>query len=208
MMACIVLGLPAPLLPIHLLWINLVTDGLPALCLATDSIEEDVMRRRPRPRSESILGRSFLQRLIVANIATAGVCFGIFSWAHAHGGLEAARSMTFTALVFCELFKSFSFRSDAKPVWRLGLRSNIALPVVVAGSFVLQLSLHHLEFLSRLMKTVTPEWPARWLLLTLGLAPLAALEAMKLFGAGKDALSDGQPARERSEPTSSNLPPA
>ena len=54
MTLCVIIGLPTPLPPIHLLWINLVTDGLPAICLATDPIDPDVMRRHPRRRSESI----------------------------------------------------------------------------------------------------------------------------------------------------------
>src|SRR6185295_19177264 len=60
MTVCVVIGLPMPLLPIHLLWINLVTDGLPALCLATDPIDPDVMKRGPRSRTERITDRSFL----------------------------------------------------------------------------------------------------------------------------------------------------
>jgi len=78
MTACVVLGLPAPLLPIHLLWINLVTDGLPALCLATDPIDPDVMKHRPRPRAERIIDRGFLFRVTLAGVVGAGVSFGVF----------------------------------------------------------------------------------------------------------------------------------
>src|SRR6185503_12021593 len=73
MTACVVIGLPVPLLPIHLLWINLVTDGLPALCLATDPIDPDVMKRRPRRRSERITDRSFLGTMFLTGFLTAGV---------------------------------------------------------------------------------------------------------------------------------------
>jgi Ca2+-transporting ATPase len=183
MMLAIVIGLPAPLLPIHLLWINLVTDGLPALCLATDPIDPDVMRRRPRARAERITNRSFLVRVLLAGGVTAMVCFGVFLWALRNGDTEFARSMTFTALVFCELLKSFAFRSETKPLWRISLLSNLQLPLVVAASFGLQLLLNHVDFLSRLLKTVTPAWNERWLLLGLGLVPLVVLEAVKLFRA-------------------------
>jgi Ca2+-transporting ATPase len=181
MMLCIVIGLPVPLLPIHLLWINLVTDGLPALCLATDSIDPDVMRRRPRARAERITNRSFIMRVLLAGGVTAAVCFGVFLWARSNGDLEFARSTTFNALVFCELFKSFAFRSEMKPLWRLSVLSNIQLPLVVAASFGLQLLLNHVDFLSRTLKTVTPSWNERWLLLGLGFLPLIVLEAVKLF---------------------------
>lgn len=182
MMGCIVGGLPAPLLPIHLLWINLVTDGLPALCLATDAVDPDVMKLRPRTRGEALTDRSFLVRLIIAGGITAGVSFGVFLWALQHGTVETARSLAFTSLVFCELLKSFAFRSQNKPFWRLSFLSNPQLPLVVAASFALQLLLHHVEFLSRLLKTVTPEWSIRWALLGLGFIPLVVLECVKTAG--------------------------
>jgi Ca2+-transporting ATPase len=191
MMACILIGLPAPLLPIHLLWINLVTDGLPALCLATDPIDPDVMRRPPRPRAERLADRAFLVRLALAGSVTATVCFGVFLWALRNGSVESARSMTFTALVFCELFKSFGFRNETKPLWRVSLLSNIQLPLVVGASFALQLLLHHVGFLSRLLQTVTPAWNVRWALLALGFVPLIVLEL------DKQLRSAGEPARAK-----------
>jgi Ca2+-transporting ATPase len=73
MAACIALGYPAPLLPIHLLWINLVTDGLPALCLATDPIDTDVMKRPPRPRGESLADRRTLLEVVATGSLSASV---------------------------------------------------------------------------------------------------------------------------------------
>jgi len=194
MMVCIVIGLPAPLLPIHLLWINLVTDGLPALCLATDPIDPDVMRRRPRPRAKRITDRAFLIRLALAGTVTAVVCFAVFFWALRHGTVESARSMAFTALVFCELLKSFSFRSETKPLWRISFLSNLQLPLVVVASFALQLLLHHVEFLSRLLKTVTPAWNERWALLALGFVPLLVLEAAKALRSSSSEVQTAEPA--------------
>jgi Ca2+-transporting ATPase len=192
MTVCIVIGLPAPLLPIHLLWINLVTDGLPALCLATNPIDPDVMRRRPRPRAQRLTDRAFLLRLALAGGVTATVCFGVFLWALQHGSVESARSMAFTSLVFCELLKSFGFRSETKPLWRLSFLSNLQLPLVVAASFVLQLLLHHVEFLSRLLKTVTPPWTERWTLLALGFAPLVVIESAKVLRARRNRAAQGR----------------
>jgi Ca2+-transporting ATPase len=79
MTLCVIIGLPTPLLPIHLLWINLVTDGLPALCLATDPIDPDVMKRHPRRRSERITNRSFLRTMFFTGFLTAGVAFAVTS---------------------------------------------------------------------------------------------------------------------------------
>jgi Ca2+-transporting ATPase len=181
MTACIIIGLPTPLLPIHLLWINLITDGLPALCLATDAIDPGVMRRHPRPRGQSMMDRAFVERLIVGNIATVALCFGIFALAMRQGDIEAARYMTFTALVFCELSKSFSFRSETSSLWQLRWLSNPRLPIVVTASIGLQLTLHHVPFLSQVLGTVTPDWQAPWLLLCAGFLPLVTLELLKAY---------------------------
>jgi Ca2+-transporting ATPase len=78
MTACVIIGLPTPLLPIHLLWINLVTDGLPALCLATDPIDPDVMKRHPRSQSERITSHGFLRTMALTGFLTAGVAFGVY----------------------------------------------------------------------------------------------------------------------------------
>ncbi|MFN6018743.1 MAG: cation-translocating P-type ATPase [Verrucomicrobiota bacterium] len=181
MTACILIGLPTPLLPIHLLWINLITDGLPALCLATDAIDPGVMRRHPRPRGQGMMDRSFVERLIVGNIATVALCFGIFALAMRQGDVEAARYMTFTALVFCELSKSFSFRSETSSLWQLRWLSNPRLPIVVTASIGLQLTLHHVPFLSQVLGTVTPDWQVPWLLLGAGFLPLVTLELLKAY---------------------------
>jgi P-type Ca2+ transporter type 2C len=183
MALCIIIGLPAPLLPIHLLWINLVTDGLPALCLVTDPIDSDVMTQPPRSPSENLIDRRSLAPLIIAIAIPTALCFSIFIWATSHLSFDAARSMTFTVLVYCALLKSFSFRSATKPLWLLSMRSNLALPLVVAASFAMQLLLHHQPFLSHLLKTVTPPWPERWLMLGLGFIPLMTLELAKVWRA-------------------------
>lgn len=139
-----------------------------------------MMRARPRGRSERITDGGFLGRMALAGGVTAGVCLGVFLVELRTGTIESARSMTFTALVFCELLKSFSFRSQFKPFWQLSILSNLQLPIVVAVSFAIQLMLHHVPFLSRLLKTEIPDWPQRWALLGLGLVPLMVLEFAKL----------------------------
>jgi len=90
MTLCVIVGLPTPLLPIHLLWINLVTDGLPALCLATDPIDSDVMKRHPRHRSERLTNRSFLRTMGLTGFLTAGVAFAVYLWSLKTGTTETA----------------------------------------------------------------------------------------------------------------------
>jgi Ca2+-transporting ATPase len=187
MAVCVIAGLPAPLLPIHLLWINLVTDGLPALCLATDPIDPDVMRRRPRPRRERLADRRFWGRLLVAGVLTASVSFAVYLLALRSEALELARTHAFAVLVFAELLKAFAFRSDTQPVWRIRLLTNLNLALVVGLSFALQLWGHHFAPLGRLLQIAPISWTDCLMLVAVGAIPLTVLEAMKqLRGARTD----------------------
>lgn len=179
MMFCVVIGLPAPLLPIHLLWINLVTDGLPALCLATDPIGADVMKQPPRPRHERITDQSFVTAMLVTGILTAGVSFAAYFFALKSDGLEVARTYAFTALVFAELLRSFGARSETQPLWRMNFFSNVNLVVVVAISFVLQFWSHRSALFANFLKTSLLDWDDCFILLVVSAVPLLALEMMK-----------------------------
>ena len=106
MTLCVVVGFPTPLLPIHLLWINLVTDGLPALCLATDPIDPDVMKHDPRHRSERITDHGFLRTMFLTGFLTAGVALAVYVDVLKTGTLEMARTYAFAVLVFAELLPS------------------------------------------------------------------------------------------------------
>ena len=177
---CVILGLPTPLLPIHLLWVNLITDGLPALCLATDPIDPDVMRRRPRRRDEPITDRGFLRTMLLTGCLTAGVAFVVYSYVLPRGSLETARSYAFAVLVFAELLRSFGSRSEVKPIWRIPFHTNIQLALVVALSFGLQVWSQHNAVLGRFLKTATVPFADCLWLLGLGAIPLLTLEMVKL----------------------------
>jgi Ca2+-transporting ATPase len=181
MAVCILVGMPVPLLPIHLLWINLVTDGLPALCLATDPIDDDVMRRRPRPRNESITDRRFLLGMLLTGVLTASAAMAAYLLALRTGGVETARSWAFTVLVFAELLRSFGARSATRPVWRMSLAGNMNLLVVVAATLGFQVFSQHNAMLGGFLKTVHIPAADGLLLLALGAVPLLALEGLKLL---------------------------
>ncbi len=181
MTTCVVVGLPMPLLPIHLLWINLVTDGLPALCLATDPIDPDVMTRHPRHPSERIANRGFLGTMFLTGFLTAGVAFAVYLHALRTGTEEMARTQAFAVLVFAELLRAFGARSETKPVWRIPLFTNISLAVVVAISFGLQVWSHHNATLGRFLKTSFMPLSDCFLLLTLGVIPLLILDMVKVL---------------------------
>jgi Ca2+-transporting ATPase len=180
MTSCVVMGFPTPLLPIHLLWINLVTDGLPALCLATDPIDPDVMKRHPRPGSERITNRSFLRTMFLTGFLTAGVAFAVYVTVLKTGTPEAARTYAFAVLVFAELLRAFGARSETKPVWRIPLFTNTNLVIVVAVSFGLQVWSQHSATLGRFFKTSTIPFTHCLLLLAAGAIPLLVLDMVKV----------------------------
>jgi Ca2+-transporting ATPase len=180
MTLCVVAGFPAPLLPIHLLWINLVTDGLPALCLATDPIDPDVMKRRPRRRSEPIADRGFYRAICFTGALTAGVTFAVYVYVLRHENTATARTYAFAVLVFAELLRSFGARSETKPIWRIPFFTNINLAIVVMASFSLQVWSQHSATLGRFLKTTyMPLTDCVWLLLV-GSIPLLSLEIIKV----------------------------
>jgi Ca2+-transporting ATPase len=180
MTVCVVIGLPTPLLPIHLLWINLVTDGLPALCLAADPLDPDVMKRRPRRRSERITDGGFLGTLLLTGMLTAGVSFAVYLYGLRTETPELARTHAFAVLVFAELLRSFGARSETKPVWRISVFTNINLAIVVAISFGLQVWSHHNALLGRFLKTSSMSLTDCFLLLAVGSIPLIVLELVKV----------------------------
>jgi Ca2+-transporting ATPase len=181
MTACVLVGLPMPLLPIHLLWINLVTDGLPALCLATDPIDPDVMKRKPRHRLASITDRRFLRTMVFTGVLTAGVSLAVYAHLLRTESVEFARTAAFTVLVFAELLRAFGARSETKPIWRIALFSNRSLVLVVCGSFAFQIWSQHYEPLGRFLKTAPLSFGAVLVLFAIGTIPLLVLECGKVI---------------------------
>ncbi|MCC6821099.1 MAG: cation-translocating P-type ATPase [Verrucomicrobia subdivision 3 bacterium] len=184
MTICVVIGLPTPLLPIHLLWINLVTDGLPALCLATDPIDADVMKRQPRRRTERITNPSFVRTMFLTGFLTAGVAFAVYFYMLKTGTTETARASAFAVLVFAELLRAFGARSETKSVWRISLFTNVNLVIVVALAIGLQLLSQHSATVGRILQTsYMPFADCLWLL-ALGAIPLLVLELVKVVRSG------------------------
>lgn len=182
MLVAALLGWPLPLLPLHLLWINLVTDGLPALALATDPIAPDVLDRPPRSPDAQLLDREFLRLTALTGFLTAAVALGAFAWEfHWGGGVEQARDAAFTALVIAELLRAFGARSNTRTVFEVGLFSNSRLFLIVAASFALQVAIHHIPALQGLfaIEPITMEQCLGWI--GAGFLPLLVLELRKML---------------------------
>ena len=141
MLLATAVGWPLPLLPLHLLWINLVTDGLPALALVVEPRDPDVMKRPPRPPAEPILGRTEWGNILLTGVLQAAVTLAMFGWALRGRSLVVARDLAFSSLVFGELFRSFAARNRARTLWSLGFFTNRWLVGVVGASALAQLAL-------------------------------------------------------------------
>ena len=158
------LGMPLPLLPIQILWVNLVTDGLPAMALGLEPPEPGIMERKPRERNESIfarqLGRIIFSRGLFISIATLctftlGLIYCRFNGIEE---LNLPRTMAFTTLVFAQLFYVFECRSENFSPFALGFFTNKFLIAAVFGSIIMQLSVIYLPFLQAIFKTVSLLW--------------------------------------------------
>jgi Ca2+-transporting ATPase len=132
-------GLPLPLLPIQLLWVNLVTHGLPGVALATEPPEPDVMERRPRPSNEGILSGGMWQHILADGIVLGAICLGIGLWGQATG--RPWQTMVFTSLALLQLGNALALRSDRRSVFSLGWRGNPFLLAVLVGTFAVQILL-------------------------------------------------------------------
>jgi Ca2+-transporting ATPase len=133
------LGFPLPLLPVHVLWLNLVTDGVSTVTLATEPIHGDELHDPPRRAREGILNRTVLVPLAVMATLMATVTIGLFANALPLG-LEKARTLAFTAMAVMQLFNVLSMRSLHQSLFRLGLFTNRAILLGIALSFALQIA--------------------------------------------------------------------
>jgi P-type Ca2+ transporter type 2C len=181
MLAAAIAGWPLPLLPTQLLWINLVTDGLPALALATDPIDPDVLGRPPRDPGAEIMDRGFIVRVALIGCMTAAVALTAFGFElRATGSVGAARSAAFFVLVTEELLRSFGSRSAEHSMFEAPGLSNLRLFAIVAGSFALQLVITQSAMLQPIFDTRTVSLAECLEGFLLAAIPLTVLEVVKL----------------------------
>ena len=187
------LGLPIPLLPIQILWINLVTDGLPGLAFSAEPAERDVMRRPPRAPKESIFGRGTWQHMLWVGLLIGALSISAQAWSYFSGAAHW-QTMVFTTLVMAQLFHALSIRSERDPLWRRGFASNPQLLGAVALTVVLQLAVIYVPILNPIFNT-SPLPPADLLLcITLGALVFVAVEIEKWFVRKGWVYGSGHPA--------------
>jgi len=146
------LGLPVPLLPIHILWINLVTDGLPGLALAGEKAERDIMKRPPRKTNESLFAEGIGYHILWVGLLMAGVTLGTQAWALQNGDTHW-QTMVFTVLSLSQLGHVLAIRSDKVFLYKQGLFSNLPMLGAILLTFLLQLAVIYLPFANSVLKT-------------------------------------------------------
>ncbi len=148
-------GLPLPLLPIQILWVNLVTDGLPAMALGVDNPDPDIMRRKPRHPRESVFSRGLARKIISRGlyIGLGTPLVFVIALYLGDNNLTVARTMAFTTLVFSQLFHVFDCKSEHHSVFEVGLFSNPFLVGAVLCSVTMQLSVLYVPVLQDIFHT-------------------------------------------------------
>ena len=174
-----------PLLPVQLLWLNLVTDSLPALALGLEAVEPDVMHQKPRPAGEKLFAGPFAFRLLWQGLLVGGVTLAAFLLGGGRlvGPLQSAEgvstTMAFATLTICQLFHAFDVRSEEHSIFHIGLLSNPAMNKAFAVGFVLQMLVLTLPPLQRIF-SVVPLLPHQWMaVFALSLTPTLVCEIAK-----------------------------
>jgi len=146
------LGLPIPLLPIHILWINLITDGLPGLALTAEPAEKDIMSRAPRPPEENIFAHGMWQHIIWVGLFIAGISLAAMAWA-IERDVPYWQTIVFTVLTVSQLFHSLAVRSETASLFTIGLFTNLPLLGAVTLTLLLQLAVIYVPALNDIFYT-------------------------------------------------------
>ena len=174
------LGLPLPLLPIQILWINLVTDGLPGLALVAEPPERDVMQRPPRAPNEGVFAHGMWQHVLWVGVLIGGATLTVQAFALAAHAAHW-RSMTFTVLTFAQMAQVLSVRSEHQSVFRLGILSNRPLVAAAALTVGLQIAILYIAPLQSVFRTEALTLKELALVVATSAFILAAVEVEKLI---------------------------
>jgi Ca2+-transporting ATPase len=146
------LGLPLPLLPLHLLWINLITDGLPGLALSAEPAERNVMHRPPRTPDESIFAHGMGTHIIWVGFMIGSLTLATEAWA-LQNELLHWQTIVFTTIVVFQLFHCLAIRSERYSLFQIGVFSNRPLILAIAVTILAQLAVIYVPALNTVFKT-------------------------------------------------------
>jgi len=146
------IGLPIPLLPVHILWVNLITDSLPALALAAEPAEKDIMKLPPRKPDESVFAKG-----LGIHVLWVGLFIGLLTIATQWIAIDVSGShwqtVVFTVLCFCQLWHVLAIRSETRSLFKIGMWSNKFMLASISVTVLLQLAVIYIPFLNKFFHT-------------------------------------------------------
>jgi Ca2+-transporting ATPase len=193
MVVCILTGLPAPLIATQLLWINLLTDSLPAIALGMDPGDPDVMKLKPRNPKEGFFSDGAGLQVIVGGVLIGVLTTFAFWYGYDANGYsprdsnipdqvtEYARTMAFMTIIFCQLLYSLTFRNNVKSIFQVGIFSNCYLIGAIVVGLLLQLLVLGVPFIRTAFKLQMLDLQGWINVIALGVIPLAVNEIAKIF---------------------------
>lgn len=177
-----------PLMAVQILWINLITDGLPPMALSVEPPDRGLMRQKPRNVEEGLITRREITAGLGIGILVTLQALIVLVWSLESGfSLSKLQTMVFTLVVFSEMFNAFNWRSDRYSVFSLGLFTNKALIYAVLTTVVLQLMVIYVPFLQLAFSTVPLSLPEWGIILALASTTLISMEIVKHINNGKRA---------------------
>ncbi len=193
MIGCLLLGWPAPLLATQLLWINLVTDSLPAIALGMDPDDPEVMKEKPRASNEGFFSHGAAGQIISGGLLI-GALTGFAYWFgfHEYGfqpwddevpetALQNARTLAFMVLVCAQLFYSLAVRSQTRSVFQVGLFTNRRLAGAIVLGILLQIAVIYIPVMREAFRLKIPDGNGWFMIILLGTVPLIASEILKII---------------------------
>ena len=181
MFCAALLNMPLPLLPLHLLWINFVTDGLTSLALVMDPPYSDTLQRPPVRPDAPVLGRREWRSIACTGVLEGSVALAAFAWAASHMDPRAARTFLFSLIVFAEVLRALASRSTTRLFWEVGPLGNLRLLAVLIGSALVQIALQHFAWTRAVFDLTHLSTHDTLLALALGFVPVSVLELTKLL---------------------------
>ncbi len=176
-----IFNLGNPLLPIHILWINLVTDSLPALALSVDPAEKDIMTRKPRKTQEGFFTKGMTWRVAYQGITIGLISLAAYLLGYHDGGQTLGQTMAFAVLAFAQLFHVRNLHSIRKSSFRTNIFKNMALIGAIVVSAAMMLAVLLFPPFMKAFKLTTMD-SVHWIyVLGLSLVPIVIVELFKLF---------------------------
>jgi Ca2+-transporting ATPase len=175
------MGLPLPLIALQILWVNLTTDGLPALALGVDPPDPDLMERRPRDPKESVFTKKVQWYIGALAVNMFVGVLPVFYWYWQSEGLVKAQTMVLVTIILFEMFNAFNSRSERHSIFKLGWFSNKWLVWAVLSSLFMMVLVLYVPYLGLLFHTVPLEFTDWMVALGVSCSALVFVELYKLI---------------------------